>query len=71
MVPTLCGKQGNAGQGLDEDLFNLTSTKKDKHSMHMYYVSMSSYMGLPVTRTVFRVSDQAIPKSTYSDTEPT
>ena len=70
-MPTLCGKQGNAGQGLDKELFNMTSIKKDTYSMYMYYGSMSQYMGLDVTKTVFRVTDQAIPKQTCSATETT
>ena len=48
MVPTLCGKQGGADQGLDEEMFNLNSTKRDQHSMYinMHYVSMALYISM-------------------------
>ena len=54
MVPTLCGKQGGADQGLDEEMFNLNSTKRDQHSMYinMHYVSMALYISMLQNKTI-------------------
>ena len=54
MVPTLCGQQGGAGQGLNEGMFNLNSTKRDQHSMYMYmhYVSFAQYMSMLQKKTI-------------------